>query len=122
MHQMLFSGVYGYAIFSCSVIIFISYQSIPSGLRVIEEHGRNTEKSLFLVSVTSSPMFRAFIRFCGVNHLIMSGVMLATANHVIMVEPIWQALLLAGEGIVAFVSFMSASAVWRVKWFLQKQQ
>lgn len=118
---MLFSGWFGYAIFACSVLIFIAYQVIPSGLKVIEAHAGSVDGAPFLVSVTSSPMFRAFIRCCGVDHIIMSGVMLSVAHGLLTVDPFWQWLLLISEGTVAFVSVMSALAVWRVRWYLQKQ-
>ena len=119
---MLFSGWFGYAIFACSFLIFVSYQIIPNGLQVIEEHARHNTDTLFLLQVTSSPVFRAFIRFCGMDHIIMSGVMLSVAHGVVTVDPFWQWLLLISEGSVALVSIMSALAVWRVRWYLQKQR
>lgn len=117
---MLFSGWYGYAIFSCSVITFFSYQVIPDGLYTIEQHSQRIDKSPYLAAVTSSALFRAFIRLCGINHILMSSIMLGTAKGFMEVEPVWQLILLAGEGSVALISAMCAATIWRVRWSLQR--
>lgn len=117
--EMLLVGWWGCVMFALSCTIFVSYQVIPSALEAIEGHGRlNPHEASYLIAVTSSKVFRSFIRVCGFNHPIMSGVMMATANGWIMASDFWRGLLIAGEGLVALVSVLSALAVWRVKWYL----
>lgn len=120
MTEHLLVGWWGYALFTCSVLICASYQIIPRGLVTIEDHGRNNENSRWLLGVTSSVIFRAFIRACGWNHPLMSGVMIAAANGWIISSGFWRGVLLAGEGLVAVVSVLSALAVWKTKWHLVK--
>lgn len=116
----LFSGWFGYAIFAFSFLIFLSYQVIPWGLKVIEQHAGSVDGAPFLVSVTSSPVFRAFIRLCGIEHIIVSSVILSAENEIITVDPFWQWLLVSSQAAVAFVSIMAALSVWRVRWYLLK--
>lgn len=118
--EHLLIGWWGAALFACSCIIFYAYQVIPSGLLTIEDHARCHDRSPWLLGITSSIIFRAFIRVCGANHLIMTGIMVAVANHWITPADFWRGILLGGEAIVAAVSFLSALAVWKTKWHLMR--
>ena len=120
-HEMLYSGSWGYVIFTCSLAICISYQVIPSALKVIEDVEKDEADAHWLVDITSSTVFRFFIRWCGINHIVMSGVMLGVAHGVITSTNFWRSVVLAGEAAVAFISILSAIAIWRVRWHVQKK-
>lgn len=121
-HLMFFSGWYGYAMIACAILISVSYQAIPNGLAVIEGYDKREYDSTFLVGVTSSPVFRAFIRLCGINHFVMALLMFSNAQGWIVVNGFWQTLMLCGEGAVAFISVTAAILIWRVRWFLLRRQ
>ena len=93
---------------SGSVVVFLSYQIIPASY---ERLAFRPEGAKGFLTIMQSQIGRLFIRYCGIDHLVMALVMAGPALG--LVKPsstaIW--VVCASEWIVAIVSFLSAVAI-----------
>ena len=94
-----------------ATVTFVSYQAIPHNLDHLEKDG-----SAGIVSqLVSSKVFTMFVRWCGMDHIIMSYGMLAIAmfmangNH--LAAAILARVIVVSSVMVAFISALSAVSI-----------
>lgn len=94
-----------------SALIFGSYQAIPGALAALSRAQRFSS----IVGLVTSGVFQAFIRFCGMDHIIMAGGMILAMKVVpeYSYQIFW--VIVASSTLVAVVSVGSALIVHHEK-------
>lgn len=99
------------AFLSFSIITFISYQMIPHNLDALEKGGNQT----VIGAIVSSKVFTLFVRWCGIDHMVMAfgmvGVGIAMSNGDSSFAAILARVIVVSSGGVALVSALSAYAI-----------
>ena len=107
----IFGPVWMGAFLLFSIITFISYQMIPHRLDTLEKDGQSS----IIGSLVSSKVFTMFVRWCGMDHIVMAfgmlgiGIMMSNGDQV--TASIIARIIVVSSGGVAFISAMSVLAI-----------
>lgn len=108
----LLTGPWIVAFLAFSVITFVSYQMIPHNLDALDKRGSHG----VIGAIVSSKVFTMFVRWCGMDHMVMAWGMLSMAimmgqGNELAAQMIARIIVVSAGG-VSLVSALSAIAIY----------